>query len=88
MMFGVVNAPSMFDVLISTPDYEVCSYLLFYDHITTLLMLPYICSLLIEYTTDADTMFMGNLFRERVVAKISSIFMFLVVFRLTSECSC
>ena len=47
----------MFDILISTPNYEVCSYLLFYDHITTL-MLPYICPLLIDYTTDADTMFM------------------------------
>ena len=47
----------MFDVLISTPNYEVCSYLLFYDHITTLLVLPHICPLLTEHTTDADTMF-------------------------------
>ena len=47
----------MFDILISAPNYEVYSYLLFYDHITTLLMLPHICPLLIEYTTDADTMF-------------------------------
>ena len=54
----MVNTPSMFDILISTPNYEVCSYLLFYDHITTLPMLPHICPLLIDYTTDAETMFM------------------------------
>ena len=58
MMFGVVNAPSMFDVLISTADYEVCSYFLFYDHITTLPMLPHICPLLLEYTAAADAVFM------------------------------
>ena len=56
----------MFDILISAPNYEVYPYLLFYDHpyllfydhITTLLVLPHICPLLTEYTTDADTMFM------------------------------
>ena len=58
MMFGVVNAPSMFDVLISTADYEVCSYFLFYDHITTLPMLPHICPLLLEYVAAADAVFM------------------------------
>ena len=84
----------MFDVLISTPNYEVCSYLLFYDHITTLPMLPHICPLLIDYTADADTMFMqefvqrGGCCQDQFDPHVpSSILMFLVALRLASECS-
>ena len=69
----MVNTPSMFDILISAPNYEVYPCFLFYDHITILLVLPHICPLLTEYTTDADTMFIEEFIHRGVVAKLSSI---------------
>ena len=72
----------MFYMLISAPNYEVYPCFLFYYHITTLLVLPHITALYYQNTQ----LMQGNTFIEDfnqtgVVAKLSSIPMFLVVLR-------